>query len=223
MAIFSMAFSFMVSVSSLSARFGTEAEAAFMTAWRRIHSELRTIVADGMKESGINLKTGTILDSVQFNLQDPFNLEIFFHKDYVKYLDEGYGPFNIGDKLLAGGKVSKEGYRYRRIPIDGKVITISSKPELRKTAMGTPNWQHPGISGHQFSSIIQDNIVKRVKESLVEIDWQLADSEAIDQVIDSSEEDADQIQKDIDEGYTMEQTLLDIIDSHEQISDLEQM
>ena len=94
--------------------------------------------------SGIRVRSGRILDAVMYKTINDSEVNVYVDEKkapYFNYLEQGYGQFSMRKGLLYGrsSKISKEGFRYARIPIDDKVVTISEKK--------ANGWVHPGYEG----------------------------------------------------------------------------
>lgn len=186
-------------LSSLSARFSDEHEEAFFKAWHSVLDNAETLAESAVTRSGINLKSGSLAQKVDYNIESATEAEFVFESHYAAYLDEGYDSYDQKPGLLNGPKsrVSKEGWRYNRIPIEGEIRTVSEKPwtQQKRNNKGqftnARKWVHPGISGYHFSKLLQDEVVKKVEDYLSELDFEDEDNLRLEHHLELADDEED--------------------------------
>lgn len=153
---------------------------------KRMLEEAGQIAVDEVRGAigavGIKRRSGNLLDSVDYNILSDDSAEVFIDEDkspYADYLNIGYSPFSMKTGLLgsAKAKISKAGYRYIRVPMDGKILTISENPRMTKKgtlAKRQSQWHHPGYSGRLFWKVAMERaeyrIIAMVNERLTELE-----------------------------------------------------
>lgn len=186
-------------LSSLVARFSDENEQAFFEAWHSVLDNAESLATDAITQSGINLKTGGLARKIDYDILSPTEAEFSFDSSYAGYLDDGFDGFDMIPGILKSpkAKVSKDGFKYARIPIEGQVRTVSEKPWTQRKRSSTgqftkgSKWQHPGVKGYQFSKILQDSVVKKVEHELSELDFEEEDNLRLEEQADLMEDDED--------------------------------
>lgn len=168
--------------SSIARRLGTE---EFRAKSRELIEEAVEMAKDSIRDKipavGIKSKSGSLINSIKTTIVSDTQGDVFIDETlapYAKYLNYGYSGFNMRAGLLSGGKskISKEGFRYNRVPIDGEIRTISDKPRLTQSgqvAKRQAKWYHPPYSGRLFwETGVEDvryNIIRMVNEGFSEL------------------------------------------------------
>lgn len=139
-------------------------------------SQNKNIIKESITETGIKSRTGNLLDSIEIIDGHQFEDYIEIGVEYAEYLNDGYGPYNMRPGLLNGPKsrMSIDGFRYNRIPINGHLVTISERSQKKATGQRDvkgrfmKTWTHPGIKGYKFAENIQKNMNRVIVSSIVE-------------------------------------------------------
>lgn len=152
-----------------------------------IRNELSQIIEEKAKETvtaikemipavGIRSRTGKLVNAVKYTMRSSLHATIFIDSKeapYAGYLEEGYSPFDMKRGLLKSSKakMSREGHRYIRIPINDEIRTVSEKTKRMKNYISL--WHHPGYTGKLFFrqgiEEVEPHIVRRVEERLSEL------------------------------------------------------
>lgn len=117
--------------------------------------EVLSSVQKNMLEYVANQRSEKTLDRVKKAMllevsQDEVSLTLSYEKDwFVKLMEEGMAPRDMKPYLLnsSSAKISLSGNKYVRVPIQGKVLTVSELSDPR-------SWQHPGIVALDLFEII---------------------------------------------------------------------
>jgi hypothetical protein len=139
-------------------------------------------IMDKIPSVGIKTRSGNLINSIKSTIESDTQGKLYVDETlapYASYLNYGYSGFSMRPGLLTGGKskISKEGFRYNRIPMeDGEILTISEKPRTTKSGAVSKRqakWYHPPYSGRLFwEQGIEEarySIIKMVNESFAEL------------------------------------------------------
>jgi len=115
-------------------------------------------VVSKIDDVGIKVKSGNLINSIKSTVVSDTSAKVWVDEKqapYSSFLNYGHKGFSLKEGLLNGpkSKISKEGFRYNRVPMGDGVVTISEKPRL--TQSGTVSkrqakWRVPAYSGRLF-------------------------------------------------------------------------
>jgi hypothetical protein len=158
-------------MNALWERFNPEKTEEFINASAQ---EIVTSIKNTIPAVGIRSRSSTLLNSVKYEMRSSESATIFIDETkapYAKYLEEGYSPFDMKKGLLSSPKsrISKEGYRYIRIPIDDEIKTLSEKSQNKGMLKYASLWHHPGYNGKLFFKQgveeVLPNIIRKAHET----------------------------------------------------------
>jgi len=154
--------------------------------------KLSRVVEDGAKDMvksvqnmitdvGIKTRTGNLKKAVKYQMTSMLHAKIYVdakEAPYAEYLEEGYSPFDLKSGLFNSpkAKTSKKGNRYIRVPIGGKIVTLSESKQYTKAGKISKrfpsSWRHPGYTGKLFFKQgieeIEPHIVSRIEDFMKE-------------------------------------------------------
>jgi len=173
--------------NALTKRFNTKSEIEAQMSYlvEDEAKKLRDQIRETIPAVGIRIKGNRLLNAVKYTMINDYTAKVYVddkEAPYAKYLEHGYSAFSMREGLLSGksSKISKKGFRYARIPVEGKVLTITEDRSSMKRrrgefihSVGNTRWHHPGYCGRLFFQqaveIREYEVIKRVQKFLNEV------------------------------------------------------